>query len=114
MGCHIGNLGKLEKYLQNTMQSFRRGSCWLIRYDDDDNCKDDDDDDQKKSRKKMASKSKNLDGEYINRLLPSRGQTCLLASERARQTREGEDFPLLRLHCSLACTMLARATIVRA
>ena len=88
MGCHIGNLGKLEKYLQNTMQSFRRGSCWLIRYDDDDNCKDDDDDDQKKSRKKMASKSKNLDGEYNNRLLPSRGQTCLRASERGKRVRE--------------------------
>ena len=89
-------------------------SSWLIRYDDDDNCKDDHDDDQKKSRKKMASNSKNLDGKYNNRLLLSRGQTCLRASERARQTREGEDFPLLRWPCSLACKMLARATILRA
>ena len=69
------------------MQSFWRRSCWLIRYDDDDNCKDDDDDDQKKSRKKMASNSKNLDGEYNNRLLLSRGQTCLRASERGKRVR---------------------------
>lgn len=62
--------------------------------------------------RKWLLKNKSLEGEYKNRLLVSRGQACLRASERARQTREGEDFHLLRLPLSFACNMLARATIL--